>query len=88
MLRCNRGQTDHQGWMVRYEIARQKAVDAWLDATTPKPIPGEADVTAEVERLRAAARERIRTDALQNWLGPAAGLQAHLDGIALPEATI
>ena len=24
MLRCNRGQTDFQRWMVRYEIARKK----------------------------------------------------------------
>ena len=46
MLRCSRGQTDHQRWMVKYEIARQKAVDAWLDATTPKPPPDHADVTA------------------------------------------
>ena len=37
MLRCNRGQTNHQRWMVKYEIARQKAVYAWLDATTPRP---------------------------------------------------
>ena len=49
MLRCNRGQTDHQRWMVQYEIARQQAVDAWLDATTPKPVAGEAAVTAQVE---------------------------------------
>ena len=55
MLRCNRGETDYQRWMVRYEIARQKAADAWLDATTPRPIISEADVMAEIERLRAAA---------------------------------
>ena len=79
MLRCNRGQTDYQRWMVRYEIARQKAVDAWLDATTPRPIIGEAAVTAEVERLRNVALERPRAEAHQAWLGPAAGLQAHLD---------
>ena len=52
MLRCNRAQTDHQRWMVKYEIARQKAVDARLDATTPKPILGEVDVTAQVTRLQ------------------------------------
>ena len=33
LLRCNRGQTDHQRWMIKYEIARQKAVDAWLEAS-------------------------------------------------------
>ena len=88
MLRYSRGQTDYQRWMVKYEVARQKAVDAWLDATTPRPIPGEGDVNAEVERLRADAQERLRTEARQAWLGPAAGLQAQLDGIALPEATL
>ena len=57
MLRCNRGQTDHQRWMVKYEIARQTAVDAWLDATTPKPVEGEAAVVAQIGRLREAARD-------------------------------
>ena len=37
--------------------------------------------------LRKAARERLRAETRQNWLGPPAGLQAHFDGIALPEAT-
>ena len=74
MLCCNRGQTDYQRWIVRYEIARQKAVDAWLHATTPKPIIGEAAATAEVERLRNAALEGFRVAARQAWLGPAAGL--------------
>ena len=74
MLRCNRGQTDYQRWMVKYEIARQKAGDAWLDATTPRPIIGEAEVTAEVEQLRNAARDRLRAEARQTWLGPLAGL--------------
>ena len=63
MLRCNRGQTDHQRWMVKYEIARQKAVDAWLDATTPKPAADHADVAAQVQRLREAARECLRAEA-------------------------
>ena len=58
MLRCNRGQTDHQRWMVKYEIARQKAVDAWLDAITPRPPPDHADVTAQVQALREHAREQ------------------------------
>ena len=72
---------------VRYEIARQKAADAWLDATTPRPIVGEAAVTAEVERLRNSARDRLRTEARRAWLGPAAGLQAHLVATDAPEAT-
>ena len=63
ILRCNRGQTDHQRWMVKYEIARQKAADAWLDATTPKPIVGEAAVIAQVTRLQEAARDRQRAEA-------------------------
>ena len=69
MLRCNRGQTEHQRWMVKYEIARQKAVDAWLDATTPKPIVGEAEVTAQVERLQEAARDRRRAETRRDWAG-------------------
>ena len=38
VLRCNRGQSDFQRWMVRYEVAGHKAVDAWLDITTPSQI--------------------------------------------------
>ena len=62
LLRCNRGQTDHQRWMIKYEIARQKAVDAWLEATTPRPAADHADVAAQIERLRDAARERRRQE--------------------------
>ena len=72
--------------MVKYEIARQKAADAWLDATTP--IICEAAVNEQVECLRAAARERLRAEARQDWAGaPGGGLAAHLEAIALPEAT-
>ena len=87
MLRCNRGQTDHQRWMVKYEIARQKAVDAWLGATTPKPAAGDAPVTEQIERLREAARERQRGETCQDWAGPADGLAAAVAAVALPEAT-
>ena len=69
ILRCNRGQTDHQRWMVKYEIARQKAVNAWLDATTPKPFEGEAAVVAQIARLREAARERLRQETRRDWVG-------------------
>ena len=87
VLRCNRGQTDHQRWMVKYEIARQKAVDAWRDATTPKPaIDGEAPV-AQIGRLREAARERLRAKARRDWAGAADGLAAAVAAVALPEAT-
>ena len=51
LLRCNRGQTDHQRWMIKYEIARQKAVDAWLEATTPRPADDNAEVVAQIDRL-------------------------------------
>ena len=64
--------------MVKYEIARQKAVDAWLDATTPKP----ADVTAQVERLREAARDRQREGTCRDWAGPADGLEAAVAAVA------
>ena len=87
MLRCNRGQTDHQKWMVKYEIARQKAVDAWLDAMTPKPIPGEAEVTAQVTRLREAARDRRRQEVRRDWVGAPGDLAAAVNAVELPEAT-
>ena len=86
MLRCNRGQTDHQRWMVKYEIARQKAVDAWLDATTPKPIIGEAAVTAQVTRLQEA-RDRQRQEVRRDWAGPPGDLAAAVNAVALPDAT-
>ena len=65
MLRCNRGQTDFQRWMVRYEIARHKAVDAWLDLTTPRTdvAAAAAAVVAEIDHLQDAARERLRAEA-------------------------
>ena len=87
LLRCNRGQTDHQRWMIKYEIARQKAVDAWLEATTPRPAVDHADVAAQIERLRTAARDRARLEVRRDWVGAAEGLQAAVDAIALPEAT-
>ena len=65
MLCCNRGQSDFQRWMVRYKIARQKAVDAWLDIATPRPDLAGAPVQAQVERLREAARARLRAEARQ-----------------------
>ena len=89
MLRRNRGQTDHQRWMVKYEIARQKAVDAWLDATTPKPIPGEAEATAQATRLQEGARERRRQEVRRrDWTGAPGGLAAAVEAVPLPEAQI
>ena len=70
LLRCNRGQTDHQRWMVKYEIARQKAVDAWLEATTARPLEAEAAVVAQLNRLREAARERLRLETRRDWPSP------------------
>ena len=87
MLRCNRGQTDHQCWMVKYEIARQRAVDAWLDATTPRPPPDHADITAQVEVLREAAWERLRAEVRRTWDGAAGGEAAAVAAVALPAAT-
>ena len=34
MLRCNRGPTDDQRWLIKYEIARGKAIETWLKSTT------------------------------------------------------
>ena len=84
MLRCSRGRTDFQRWIVRYEIARRNAVDAWLDITAPRP---GADHHAEVERLREAARGRLRAEGRQTYIGAPDGLQAHVVAVALPEAT-
>ena len=87
MLRCNRGQADHQRWMVKYEIAHQKAVDAWLDVTTPKPSVGEAEVTNQVTRLQEAARDRQRAEVRRDWAAPPGELAAAVAAVALPEAT-
>ena len=74
--------------MVKYEIARQKAVDAWLDATTPKPIAGEVEVTAQVTRLREAARDRRRAEVRRDWAGAPGDLAAAVAAVGcLPEAT-
>ena len=43
--------------MVKYEIARQKAVDSWLEATTARPLEAEGAVVAQINRLREAARD-------------------------------
>ena len=87
LLRCNRGQTDHQRWMVKYEIARQKAVDAWLEATTARPLEGEAAVVAQINPLRDAARECIRLETRRDWVGPPGELAAAVNAIERPEAT-
>ena len=87
MLRCNRGQTDFQRWMVTCEIAPQKAIDAWLDLTTPRPDPAGAQVVAEVRRLREAAQAHLRAEARQMYIGAPAGLEAHVNTIGLPDAT-
>ena len=73
--------------MVKCEIARQKAVDAWLDATTPKPIAGEAEVVAQVTRLQEAARERRRAEVRRDWAGAPDDLAAAVAALALPDAT-
>ena len=87
LLRCNRGQTDHQRWMIKYEIARQKAVDAWLEATTPRPAADRADVAARIDHLRDAARDRQRLEVRRDWVGPPAELAAAVNAVARPEAT-
>ena len=69
------------------EIARQKAVDAWLDLTTPRPDPAGGEVVAEIQRSREAAGERLRAEARQAYVGAPAGLQAHVNAVALPDET-
>ena len=87
LLRCNRGQTDHQRWMIKYEIARQKAVDAWLEATTPRPATDHADVAAQLGRLQDAARERRRQEVRRDWIGAPGDLAAAVNAVERPEAT-
>ena len=87
LLRCNRGQTDHQRWMIKYEIARQKAVDAWLEATTPRPAADHADVIIQIDRLRDAAHDRRRLEVRRDWVGPPAELAAAVNAVARPDAT-
>ena len=87
LLRCNRGQTDHQRWMIKYEIARQKAVDAWLEATTPRPAADHADVVTQIDRLRDASRDRQRLEVRRDWVGPPGELAAAVNAVARPEAT-
>ena len=62
--------------MVKYEIARQKAVDSWLEATTARPLEAEAAVVAQINRLRDAARERQRLEVRRDWVGPPGELAA------------
>ena len=73
--------------MVKYEIARQKAADAWLDSTTPKPLEGEAAVVAQIGRLREAARDRQRQEVRRDWAGAPGDLAAAVNAVALAEAT-
>ena len=73
--------------MVRYEIARQKAIDAGLDITTPRPAADHHTLLAEVERLREAARTRLRAEARQTYVGAPDKPQAHVNAVGLPEAT-
>ena len=65
----------------------RKAVDAWLDATTARLPPDHADVTAQVEVLREAARERLRAEVRRTWDGAPGGLAAAVTAVALPAAT-
>ena len=73
--------------MIKYEIARQKAVDAWLEATTPRPPVDHADVAARIEHLRDAARDRQRLEVRRDWVGPQAELAAAVNAVARLEAT-
>ena len=73
--------------MIKYEIARQKAVDAWLEAITARPLEAEAAVVAQLNRLREAARDRLRLETRRDWVGPPGELAAAVNAVALPEAT-
>ena len=53
-----------------------RAVDAWLEATTPRPPADHADVIVQIDRLRDAARERRRLEVRRDWVGPQAELAA------------
>ena len=87
MFRCNRGQSDFQRWMVRYEIAKRNSVDAWLEITTPRPDPAGAALQAEARRLREALQARQREAAQLTYIGALAGLEAHVTATGAPAAT-
>ena len=70
MLRCTRGQMDYQRWLIKYEIVRRKAIEAWLGITTLRPAADHVDVVAEVGRLRQAEQDRLRAAVRQNFAGP------------------
>ena len=65
-----RGQMDCQRWLTNYEIARGKAIEAWLDISTPRPVEDHADVVAEVNRRRQAEQERRPAEVRQTFAGP------------------
>ena len=57
--------TDYQRWLMKYEIVRNKVIEAWLELATPRPAVDHADVVAQVGRLRQAERVEVR----QTWVG-------------------
>ena len=73
--------------MVKYEIARHKAIETWLDITTPRSDPAGAPVTVEVDRLPDVAHARLQAEARQAYIGSPDGLQAHVDAVVRPAAT-
>ena len=83
MLRCNRGQTDYQRWLIKYQIARIKAIDI----TSLRSGQNHADVVAEVNRFRQAEHDRLRAELRQAWIGAPTDLQAAVDAVAEPAAT-
>ena len=57
------------GRLAKYEIARSKAIEAWLDVNTARPGEDHADVIAGVNRLRKAERERPQDEPRQTFVG-------------------
>ena len=56
---------DDQRWLIKYEIANSKAIEAWLDVTTPRPAADHADVIAEVDRFRQTEQDHCRAEVRQ-----------------------
>ena len=103
MLRCNRGQSDFQRWMVRYEIARQKAVGQLMPGWTSQllepdiagaPVQGSStgrsattSRSCSTSSTRRSSSTTLRAEARQTYIGAPDGLEAHVNAVAPPAAT-
>ena len=72
---------DNRRRLVKYEIAKGNAIEAWLHITIPGPAEDSADVVTERNRFVRAQHDRQRVELGQAWVGPHHGLQATIDAV-------